>query len=389
MKADLADFTKKLFSLRHEVRIQLDEILRPHDLSVAEWLLLHSLRNADTGISMTDLARKQGLTKSALTTIARSVFDRSLAYRVKNPDDTRSLLVGITPLGQKHLEKVESDIRERQPILEQQLTNGNWQDVIDFLTLRRGLIPMVRLCVLQAGDNDHRMESRVPGHEELFRSMFAPFPQIDPEFIQIRHGDFPENIDDWDAFLITGGPGVYDGFEWIERLRILIKDIAKVGKPLVGICFGHQIIADTLGGKAEKSHKGWGLGVREVYLQDYPSFAEGLRDAFKLLYYHQDQVIKPPEGATVFAGDEFCPIAAYHIDGRVLGFQGHPEFTPQVMDATMEFQEKAMGSDETNKARATLNDRIDADTVTATIVNFIEEARLRRASSVSETQMGC
>ena len=243
---------------------------------------------------------------------------------------------------------------------------------------------MIRLCILQTGEHNPEMPREVPGYAELFRGMFAPFPQIHPEFIQVRLGEFPDGIDDWDAFLITGSAaGVYDDFDWIEPLRALIRDIAEAGKPLVGICFGHQIIADTLGGKAEKSTKGWGLGIREAGVDDPPASAEGLGGTLNLLYVHQDQVTQPPDGATVFAGNDFCPIAAYHVGGRILGIQGHPEFTPEVVDAIMDFREESMGPGTVEEARATLKGRNDADTVAAAIVRFIEEAGNRDLSSVA------
>ena len=243
---------------------------------------------------------------------------------------------------------------------------------------------MIKLCILQTGEHNPEMPRAVPGYADLFRDMFAPFPQIQPGFVQVRHGEFPDSIDDWDAFLITGSAaGVYDDFDWIEPLRALIRDIAQSGKPLVGICFGHQIIADTLGGKAVKSDKGWGLGVRESGVEDPPAFAKELSGALKLLYVHQDQVTAPPTGATVFAGNDFCPIAAYHVDGRILGFQGHPEFTPEVVDAIMDFREESMGTATIEEARATLEERNDANTVAAAIVRFIEEAGKRDLSSVA------
>lgn len=230
---------------------------------------------------------------------------------------------------------------------------------------------MTRLCVLQTGDNNPKMATPVPGYEALFRSMFAPHPSIKPEFIQVRHGEFPDDLSSWDAFLITGSAaGVYDGFDWIEPLKQLIRDIVAIGKPLVGVCFGHQIIAEALGGKAVKSDKGWILGVRDLPLHAATENLTG--DHFKLLYVHQDQVITAPDGAEVIAGDALCPIAAYRIGEKVLSFQGHPEFTSEVVGAIIDFREDSIGAEVAAKARPTLAESHDGATVAETIARFIE-----------------
>ena len=242
---------------------------------------------------------------------------------------------------------------------------------------------MIRLCILQAGDKNPKLRKPVPGYAELYRAMFAPHPQFQLEFIQVRHGEFPESIDDWDAFLITGSPaGIYDELDWITTLRELIERIAASGKPLIGICFGHQIIADTLGGKAVKSDKGWGVGVRKASITAETGMLPGM-DSMNLICLHQDQVIKAPEGARVFAGDDFCPIAAYSIDDRVLCFQGHPEFTTEVVDAIMDYRADDIGAERVAQARASLTSRIDGAEITRAIVAFIEESKSVSVSSVA------
>ena len=243
---------------------------------------------------------------------------------------------------------------------------------------------MIRLCILQAGEHDPRMKRKVPAYSDLFNSMFAPFPQVELGFVQVRLGEFPESLDDWDAFLITGSAaGVYDEFDWLDPLRALIRDIYEAGKPLIGICFGHQLIADTLGGKAEKSDKGWGIGIRKAELQSPPDCIAGVSGGFNLHYVHQDQVTEPPDGATVFAGNDFCPVAAYNVGDRILSFQGHPEFGSDVLDAIMDFREELMGEGTVADARKTLDDRSDSGAVAASIVRFIEEAGAGSLSSVA------
>ena len=243
---------------------------------------------------------------------------------------------------------------------------------------------MIRLCILQAGEKDPGMPDGVPGYKDQFDAMFRPFPHFTLEYVQVRHGERPDSLDDWDAFLVTGSSaGVYDDHGWIAPLKELIRAIAESGKPLVGICFGHQIIAETLGGEARKSEKGWGLGLRRTDLTDPPPCLEGLGDAIELLYVHQDQVTAAPAGAAVFAGNDFCPIAAYHIGDRVLCFQGHPEFSTDVVEAIMDLDGREFGEGVTGEARKTLKGRGDSDAVIGAIVRFIEQAAGHHRKSVA------
>ena len=242
---------------------------------------------------------------------------------------------------------------------------------------------MTNLCVLQTGENNPKIQAHmttnapVPGYADLFRDLFAPYPNLNLEFIQIRNNEFPDDINKWDAFLITGSPaGAYDDFEWIAPLEELIRSIVRAGKPLVGICFGHQIIAQALGGKVVKSDKGWGIGVRDVALHDEgPPIASKNNTSLSLIYFHQDQVIEPPQGATVFAGDDFCPIAGYTIGDSVLTFQGHPEFTPELAEAIMQFRVKSIDVKVADEARTTLGRPHDGMAVADAIVNFISTSK--------------
>ena len=214
---------------------------------------------------------------------------------------------------------------------------------------------MIRLCVLQAGENNPKIPDDIPKYAEMFRLLFAPVTELELDFIQVRLGEFPDDIDAWNAYLVTGSAaGVYDDLEWIDPLKSLIRDIHAKKKPLVGICFGHQIIAEALGGKAVKSPKGWGVGVRSMAMQDAPSYFEDQNGCLTLLYMHQDQVIQAPEGARVFAGDDFCPIGAYTIGENVLCLQGHPEFNPELVDAILDIRKEIIPGDQLAQGRESL-----------------------------------
>ena len=134
-------------------------------------------------------------------------------------------------------------------------------------------------------------------------------------------GVFPDGADDCDGWIITGSKhGAYEPHDWIPPLQQLIRDVYADGRPMVGICFGHQIIAQALGGTVEKYAKGWAVG-RQNYLIDGQPIA--------LNAWHQDQVTKLPPGATVIGQNAFCENAALLYDNRILTVQPHPEHTAE------------------------------------------------------------
>lgn len=148
-------------------------------------------------------------------------------------------------------------------------------------------------------------------------------------------GEFPGSHRDCDGWVITGSPAsVYEPLEWIGPLEQLIRDISQARKGLVGICFGHQIIAQALGGIVEKAKAGWGLGV-----DHYMPTEEGVvmlgAESHYLHVIHQDQVVTLPEGAELLAGSEFCPYGVLSYRSHILTIQAHPEFSGVYMQALL------------------------------------------------------
>ncbi len=142
-------------------------------------------------------------------------------------------------------------------------------------------------------------------------------------------GELP-SLDECRGFIITGSVhNAYDDLPWILALVDWIRRCEETRKPLVGICFGHQIIARALGGVVEKSHKGWGLGSCEVKIVAYKEWMNLAIDSARMLVSHQDQVVTVPEAMSVIAGNDFCPNFMLVKDDHILTVQGHPEFSTE------------------------------------------------------------
>lgn len=187
-------------------------------------------------------------------------------------------------------------------------------------------------------------------------------------------GEFPAAADAYDAFIISGSPsGAYDSDPWIQELISFIRQAFSLGKKLVGICFGHQIIAQALGGHVEKSAKGWGLGLKPFEVKTMKTWMGEPTNQCMLYFAHQDQVINLSPNAEHLAGNEFCPNIMYSIEEQVLGIQGHPEFTRGIMQDIFARQSELHGSEMFETAVASMeNGRPDNVLFAQWIVNFLQ-----------------
>lgn len=163
---------------------------------------------------------------------------------------------------------------------------------------------------------------------------------------QAISGEYPKDSNKCDAFLITGSKAsAYDKEPWIKQLEDYIKTLAEQQKKLIGICFGHQLIAQALGGKVEKSNKGWGVGVMASEILMNKPWMQPAQQQFSLLVSHQDQVIELPDGAERIACSDFCINSSYQVSNHILTFQGHPEFTVGYAQQSMDNRREIIGED--------------------------------------------
>ena len=177
---------------------------------------------------------------------------------------------------------------------------------------------------------------------------------------------FPQSINACDGWIITGSKhGAYEDHPFIQPLEELIRDIYAAGVPLVGICFGHQIIAQALGGKVEKFPGGWAAGRTSYDWNGQP---------VTLNTWHQDQVTEIPIGATVVAANDFCQYAALAYGNRIFTTQPHPEYGAQFMNGLLRFRGKGVLPPEIlAEAHANLDKPIDSPRVARQIARFFKE----------------
>lgn len=187
---------------------------------------------------------------------------------------------------------------------------------------------------------------------------------------------FPDHIDECEGYIITGSPAsCYDDLDWIKKLIELIKEIDTKKKKLLGICFGHQIIAHALGGEVVNSDKGWGIGVRTFDILSYNKWmTPNLKDnKCALLFSHQDQVTKLPPGGVNLASDPFCEFQVYLVGDHIFSVQGHPEFTTEYSEQRYSTRIDRIGKDVYEKGIESLKIPTDHLAFGMWIKNFFEK----------------
>lgn len=212
-------------------------------------------------------------------------------------------------------------------------------------------------------------------YSHMFQTLFIQVaPSVSFTSYPVIEGVYPESIDECDGYIITGSKSsVYDNAEWLDELRDYVRNLASQRKKMVGICFGHQLLAHVLGGRTSKSEKGWGVGVMQSKVIAKPKWMQPVIPSYSLLVSHQDQVIKLPPNAAVIATSSFCSNSAFQIEDYALGFQGHPEFIRDYSHRLMEMRRDRIPHERIEVGLNSLTEKIDHLLVAQWIINFFVE----------------
>lgn len=225
----------------------------------------------------------------------------------------------------------------------------------------------MRIGILQCGEIPEALIPEHGGMADMIRRLVPPGHEAVPH--DVTTGRMPESPTACDAWLITGSAaGVYDDLPWIAPLKDFL--VAARGRAkLVGICFGHQILAEALGGRVVKSDKGWGIGLHRYDVTASAAWMDGPAP-IRIAASHQDQVVAPPPGARVCLASDFTPFAGLD-HGDAISFQCHPEFTPEFSIALLEGRREMHGA-AGEAAMESLRRPDDAARMRAWIARFLE-----------------
>jgi len=220
----------------------------------------------------------------------------------------------------------------------------------------------MRIGILQTGHVPDTLRDDFPSYALMFERLLAGHGFTFAHWMAVDM-DFPAGPADADGWLITGSRhGAYEDHPFIAPLEQLIRDIHAAQRPLVGICFGHQIIAQALGGTVEKAPAGWAVGPTTYSFDDR---------SVRLMAWHQDQVTQLPEGARVLGGNAFCPYGMLGYGDSILTVQAHPEFDPDFVTGLIDTRGRGVVPDaQLDRAKADLTDHIDKPYLATRIAAF-------------------
>ncbi len=194
----------------------------------------------------------------------------------------------------------------------------------------------MKIGILVTGHPPDELYSQFGAYDAMFRTLLNG-NGFEFESYAVVDNQFPDSADQADGWIITGSRhGAYEDHAWIPPLEDLIREIRNNGQPLIGVCFGHQIIAQALGGKVEKFSGGWAVGRTDY---DYDG------QTVTLNAWHQDQVVELPQGAKVTGSNDFCRNAMIAYGDTIWTVQAHPEYGDGFIKGLMETRGKGVVPD--------------------------------------------
>ena len=232
----------------------------------------------------------------------------------------------------------------------------------------------MKICILDNDILDGHLAQAYSSFGDLFIRLFKSVgADWTMEVFSTQLGQYPASFDDFDAVLLTGSRA--DSFSdapWAVQLRQYVTALLETRKKMVGVCFGHQLIALCMGARVGRAPQGWGVGrmTYDWHRPELPHSAD--RTQISLLASHQDQVFELPSGALLVASSDFCPVAAFTVGQEVFCIQPHPEFETAISAYLMDKRRDLLGEEQYAAASASLKHGHEGEHIARRVVAFLE-----------------
>jgi len=231
----------------------------------------------------------------------------------------------------------------------------------------------MKIGILQTDSVLEKFKPQYGDYQHMFSNLLQRAREgISCVAFDVTQQRYPSHIDACDAYIITGSKAsVYENEAWIKRLEDYVRELHRANKKLIAVCFGHQLVAQAMGGRCEKSDKGWGVGVHSIPVLQHESWMLPSLKRYNVVVSHQDQVTQMPKGATLLAGNDFCPHAMFRL-GSILTIQGHPEFSKAYGEAAMQNRKEKIEPQHFEAAMQSWHKELDDVALAQWWLNFIE-----------------
>jgi GMP synthase-like glutamine amidotransferase len=233
----------------------------------------------------------------------------------------------------------------------------------------------MKVGLLVVGHVDLKSQHIGGDYPELFGALLEPVG-LDVVPYAVDEGQLPASLAECDGWVCSPSRlSVYSGAPWIADMEDIIRASVADDHAFVGICFGHQLLAQALGGRVERAPQGWGVGVHDYEIVERLACMRPELDSVALIASHEDQVVEVPRTARVIATAPHCPVAGLAAGERVWTLQGHPEFRPDLADHLLAGRVDLIGSERVAAARATLARSTDRAVVARWISETLSSGR--------------